>query len=54
MLNNKFIKSTINVVILLLILAIILFFVIPGKDWNESRIKEAREKYEQTQSGYSR
>jgi competence protein ComGC len=46
MLNNKYVKSIINILIILLIILIILFFIIPWADWNQDKIKEAREKYE--------
>lgn len=46
MLNNKYIKSIINILIILLIIWVIVFFIISWSDWNQEEIKEAREKYE--------
>lgn len=42
--NNKIIKSIINIIIIFIF--IILFFIVPWKDINEDKIKEAREKYQ--------
>ena len=44
---NKVLKSIMNIIIIFIMLAIILFFIIPWKDINEDKIKEAREKYNQ-------
>lgn len=47
MLSKKIIKSIINIIIILLFIAIILFIIIPWKDIDEFKIKEARENYNQ-------
>jgi TM2 domain-containing membrane protein YozV len=46
MLNNKYIKNIINILIIILIIWVILFFIIPWADWNQEKIKNERVKYE--------